>query len=71
VDSVTLHGDLKGLEKHPITITIFFTDGSVSGSFYHSSIGNCWVTDMDKNGNQIPGSKKIVNIFNLFLLCNF
>lgn len=60
VTSVTLHGTITGLETHPITITIFFTDGSVSGTFYHASEGNCWIAERDKNGKIIPGTKKIV-----------
>ena len=61
VSSVTLHGAVAGLESHPLTITIFFTDGSINGSFHHSSTGNCWISELDKNGNKIPGTKKIVN----------
>ncbi len=60
VTSVTLHGYVTGLEAHPLTITIFFTTGSVDGSFYHSSEGNCFIWDRDNKGNMIPGTKKEV-----------
>ena len=60
VDSITLHGYLTGLEAHQLTITIYFTTGAIEGSFYHSAEGNCWINEIDKNGNKIPGAKKIV-----------